>query len=274
MPELPEVETVMQGIKPILLSAPIKKITINKDQLRQKIPTDFKNKMTNNKVEEIYRRGKYMIALLNNDVAWIIHLGMTGSFTSHETKPDEWEKHDHVILQFSNGKLLSYNDPRRFGLMTLTSRKKVEEHALLNKMGCEPLSEKLNAQYLYDALQKRTSHIKAALMDQRIVAGLGNIYVCEALFDTGIHPERLCKNVSLKECETLSISIKKILGKAIEAGGSTLNDYHQVDGNTGYFQHQFFVYGKKQEPCVTCGTTVERIVQQGRSTFYCPNCQS
>jgi formamidopyrimidine-DNA glycosylase len=198
---------------------------------------------------------------------------MSGRITIHNTLPNQYAKHDHVVIIFTDKTTLIFNDARRFGMMLLCPTKEIFKHKLLKNIGPEPLAESFDGKELFTRLQNKNIDMKAALMDQRVVAGLGNIYVCEALFNTGISPTKKAKEVSLKKVSELIPNIKSILESAIESGGSTLRDYVQATGDMGYFQHKFKVYGRENEPCIKCKNSIERIVQAGRSTFYCKICQ-
>jgi len=276
MPELPEVETVMHGMMPALENATIQNVTINRFDLRGGIPRDFAERVTGAYVDKLERRGKYIIAHLNNDTSIILHLGMSGRIrifpqaTSYDA-----QKHDHVIFDTAAGARIAFEDPRRFGMLYLAPRSAWDQAPPFSKMGSEPLDNHFHAQRLASALTSRKSPIKSALLDQNIVAGLGNIYVCEALYRAHISPLRLSNSLNAGEIDALTAAIKDVLRDAIAAGGSTLRDYQHTDGELGYFQHRFDVYGRKDEPCktATCDATVQHCVQSGRSTFYCAQCQ-
>ena len=278
MPELPEVETVRRGIAPVLEGAKFTKVKARRKNLRIPIPEDFSSALTGKKVLSVGRRSKYILMHVEDGPVVILHLGMSGKVTlfKHDKgATTELGKHDHLIFDVDNGMRMIYTDPRRFGLVTFADPDALEDHALLANMGPEPLSNNFHANYLREKLENRKSPIKNALLDQKIIAGLGNIYVCEALFRARINPERRANTLSNDEVETLVPIINDIIREAIASGGSTLKDYAQVDGELGYFQHSFQAYGREGKPCLNqdCSGTILRIVQSGRSTFYCKSCQ-
>ncbi len=280
MPELPEVETVKRGIAPILEGNTLTKIITRRDKIRIAIPQDFISRCEGQEILQVVRKAKYLLLYLGSGDVIICHLGMSGriSLTSAKARkePDIYEKHDHVIFETDKGDLVIYNDPRRFGIMTICHENDLETHRFFKDMGSEPLGNEFNGSSLYAKLKSKKTTLKTALLDQRVVVGMGNIYVCEALFDTGIAPERRACDLGQNKCEELVRNIREILERAIKAGGSTLKDYAQVDGELGYFQHSFKVYGREGEQCATkgCSAPIERITQSGRSTFYCPRCQN
>ena len=271
MPELPEVETVRRGLEKRLLGQRVAYAEARRQTLRIPLPEDFAARMTGRRFERLERRGKYILAYLDNRTVLIVHLGMSGRFTLGDAGALPDGPHDHVVFRMEDGTVATYNDPRRFGLMTLCSDTEVDEHRLLASMGVDPLGNMFNGPYLASRLKGRRSPIKAALLDQKTVAGLGNIYVCEALYGAGISPRRSAHTVQGGRAERLADAIRKTLDSALQAGGSSLRDYVQANGELGYFQHQFSVYGREGEPCPNCDCeqTVKRIVQSGRSTFYC-----
>lgn len=271
MPELPEVETVRRGLEKRLLGQRVAYAEARRQTLRIPLPEDFAARMTGRRFERLERRGKYILAYLDNRTVLIVHLGMSGRFTLGDAGALPNGPHDHVVFRMEDGTVATYNDPRRFGLMTLCSDTEVDEHRLLASMGVDPLGNMFNGPYLASRLKGRRSPIKAALLDQKTVAGLGNIYVCEALYGAGISPRRSAHTVQGGRAERLAAAIRKTLDSALQAGGSSLRDYVQANGELGYFQHQFSVYGREGEPCPNCDCeqTVKRIVQSGRSTFYC-----
>ncbi|PIE12410.1 MAG: DNA-formamidopyrimidine glycosylase [Rhodobacterales bacterium] len=282
MPELPEVETVRCGLAPSMEGAMITRATVNRPDLRWPFPDDFANRLTGRRVDRLRRRSKYILADLDGNESLLIHLGMSGRMTVSGDPLGQFvhdhpavEKHDHVILDMSNGARITFNDPRRFGAMDLLPTDTAETHPLLAKLGPEPLGNDFNETYLTAALKGRNTPIKSALLDQRIVAGLGNIYVCEALYRAHIAPMRKAGGIGAKRVAALVPVIRDVLTEAIAAGGSTLRDFKQADGELGYFQHSFRVYGREGEPCPNsdCNGTIKRIVQSGRSSFYCPHCQ-
>ena len=271
MPELPEVETVRRGLEKRLLGQRVAYAEARRQTLRIPLPEDFAARMTGRRFERLERRGKYILAYLDNRTVLIVHLGMSGRFTLGDAGALPDGPHDHVVFRMEDGTVATYNDPRRFGLMTLCSDTEVDEHRLLASMGVDPLGNMFNGPYLASRLKGRRSPIKAALLDQKTVAGLGNIYVCEALYGAGISPRRSAHTMQGGRAERLAAAIRKTLDSALQAGGSSLRDYVQANGELGYFQHQFSVYGREGEPCPNCDCeqTVKRIVQSGRSTFYC-----
>lgn len=283
MPELPEVETVRKGLVRHLQGGTISSVDLRRKGLRFPFPKDMEDRMENRRIEKITRRAKYLLIHLEDDSTWLVHLGMTGKFTlfRNESEYEENSKHDHVIIRMENGAIAVYNDPRRFGLMDLIDAGGEQNHRLLAGIGCEPLSEKFNAQSFSKSIENKKSPIKTALLDQRIVAGLGNIYVCEILNRAGVSPRRMASSVASSvgrvdsRCERIVEQTKQVLGEAIAVGGSTISDFAAVDGDLGYFAHSFRVYGREGEPCLThsCSGKIKRIVQGGRSTFFCSKCQ-
>ena len=282
MPELPEVETVRRGLAPAMEGAVIEKAQVNRPDLRWPFPENMAARLTGQRVQTLRRRSKYILADLSGGETLLIHLGMSGRMTVsgdplgrfHHEHPAP-EKHDHVVLDMENGARIIFNDPRRFGAMDLIETATAEDHPLLAKLGPEPLGNAFDGLSLATALKTRNTPIKSALLDQRIVAGLGNIYVCETLFRAGISPKRRAKNLSGQRAAALVPIIRDVLTDAITAGGSSLRDFRQADGELGYFQHAFDVYDREGHPCRKpgCAGTVKRIVQSGRSSFYCPLCQ-
>jgi formamidopyrimidine-DNA glycosylase len=277
MPELPEVETVKRGLEPVMQGFKFERVTLNRLNLRFPFDKNFISRIQGKILTSLIRRGKFLKATLSSNDVLYMHLGMSGRFSidndltavynsNNSTNP----KHNHVIFEMSNGVVVTYNDPRRFGFMELIAP---GEPSRLDKMGPEPLDNMFNAPYLFNKLSGKKSAIKSALLDQSIIGGLGNIYVCEAIFKAKISPKRLAGSLTIEETETLVNEIKGVIKKAIEAGGSSLKDFASVDGNLGYFQHSFEVYGQEKKPCVVCETPIERIIQSGRSSFYCKACQ-
>jgi formamidopyrimidine-DNA glycosylase len=286
MPELPEVETVRRGLAPVLEGAILSRVEARRPNLRFPFPDQFVERLAGARVEHLDRRAKYLIAHLNTDEALIMHLGMSGRFSiideggvktfddyTYSTSGDP--KHDHVVLHIEGGGQVIYNDPRRFGFMDIVARSQLETCKHFAAMGPEPLGNGFNARVLITAFEGKKSPVKAALLDQSNVAGLGNIYVCEALYRAHIHPERHAGDLKKSEIERLAVHIRGVLVDAIDAGGSTLRDFAGADGTLGGFQERFDVYGREGALC-RCGAkkgTIARIVQSGRSTFYCPACQ-
>jgi formamidopyrimidine-DNA glycosylase len=287
MPELPEVETVRRGLAPVLEGAVIATVRVNRPDLRWPFPERMAERLTGARVERLRRRSKYILADLSTGETLIIHLGMSGRMivsvgdtaraapgVFHHAHPAP-EKHDHVVFDTDAGARVTFNDARRFGAMDLAPTDQVEAHWLLSGLGPEPLGNAFHEDHLARAFAGRRTPVKAALLDQRIVAGLGNIYVCEALFRSGISPLRHAGRISRPRIARLVGDIRTVLAEAIEAGGSSLRDYRQADGDLGYFQHNFRVYGREGEACQTldCRGVIRRKVQSGRSSFYCPICQ-
>lgn len=301
MPELPEVETVRLGLVPAMEGYVLTGVETRRGDLRIPFPKNFAARMKGAKVKALRRRAKYLLADLDSGETLVIHLGMSGRMSVfslvapagadapadgkprklgnyvYDTAPDGAGagKHDHVVFETDAPARIIFNDHRRFGLMTLVNTAHLEQDKLFKDIGIEPLSDAFNAAYLAKALEGKKTPIKSALLDQRLVAGLGNIYVCEALFRAGISPKRLAGAVKRERIAPLVAAIRKVLKDAIAAGGSTLRDHAQATGDPGNFQHHFLAYGREGKPCKNkCPGTVKRIVQAGRSTFYCPKCQS
>ena len=282
MPELPEVETVRRGLAPSMEGQVIEQADVNRPDLRWPFPERMAERLTGAKVTALRRRSKYILADLNTDETLIVHLGMSGRMTVsgdplgqfHHNHPAP-EKHDHVVFHMANGARITFNDPRRFGAMDLAATDQLDDHWLIKPIGPEPLGNGFHEAYLTEKLRGKTSPIKTALLDQRIVAGLGNIYVCEVLFRAGINPKRKAGSLSKARVASLVPIVRDVLQEAIAAGGSSLRDYRQADGELGYFQHGFQVYDREGQPCQRpgCDGTIGRITQSGRSTFYCPRCQ-
>lgn len=295
MPELPEVETVRRGLAPVMEGGVIEKAVINRPNLRFPFPHDFVERLAGQKILSVGRRAKYLIVDLASGEVLVMHLGMSGSFRIelaegvsapgifHHPRSDA-QKHDHVIISVSgpHGRAdIIYNDPRRFGYMNLVARSDMETHKHFAAVGVEPTGNSLDGALISKLFAGKSTPLKAALLDQRLIAGLGNIYVCEALWWAKLSPERKSSSITRKDgkatkrTELLATSISEIIASAIEAGGSSLRDHKQTDGSMGYFQHRFNVYDQEGEPCKTegCSSMIKRIVQSGRSTFYCPTCQ-
>lgn len=300
MPELPEVETVRRGLEPVMAGQRIAHVVQNRPDLRFPLPQNFAERLTGRSVLRLERRAKYILIGLAQDAqnpeeVLLIHLGMSGRFTiwppkqsrasqgdvTNPTGPDGTGRHDHIVWDMESGHKIVYTDHRRFGYMDLIAADEIETCKHLVKLGPEPLGNHFSAHSLQMALQGKRTPIKSALLDQRVVAGLGNIYVCEALHRSGISPTREARQVAGKttkptqRVERLTAVIRSVLQEAIAAGGSTLQDYAHTDGELGYFQHSFTVYDREGEPCSKsgCKGKVARIVQSGRSTFYCGTCQ-
>jgi len=282
MPELPEVETVKRGLAPVMEGAVIARADVNRPDLRWPFPEQMAERLSGKRVERLRRRSKYVLADLSSGETLLIHLGMSGrmlisgdplgNFVHDHPAP---EKHDHVVFHMENGARITFNDPRRFGAMDLMETAREAEHKLLAVLGPEPLGNDFYDSILVEAFKGRNTPVKSALLDQRIVAGLGNIYVCETLFRAGISPKRKAGRIAAPKVAAMVPIIRDVLSEAIEAGGSTLKDFKQADGELGYFQHSFDVYGREGEACkrAGCGGTIGRVVQSGRSSFYCTSCQ-
>jgi len=280
MPELPEVETVRRGLAPVLEGRVLARVLARRNDLRFPLPKNFAGRLTGRRVLRLSRRAKYILAHLDNREVLLIHLGMSGRFQIEGQGVGQFVhpgalpgKHDHVEFLTDDGARIVYTDHRRFGSMDLVPEADLAMHRLLRAIGPEPLSEAFDGGLLAARLQGKRTPIKAALLDQRVVAGLGNIYVCEALFRAGISPRRQASTVRLSRTARLVPDIKAVLAEAILAGGSTLRDFKDTSGELGYFQHRFDVYDREGEACRRCGAPVRRIVQSGRSTFFCSRCQ-
>lgn len=279
MPELPEVETVRRGLLPVLEGRTIVRATAYRPDLRFPLPKDLADAVSGCTVIGIERRAKYLLMRLSNnrggDMILLSHLGMSGRYRVYSGPPPALEAHDHVEFVTDQGVTVRYNDPRRFGFIDLFSVADAETHKFLAGLGPEPLSNVFDGSELAKRLGDRRTSIKAALLDQRVVAGVGNIYACEALYRAGISPKRMAKTVKGGRADKLAVSVRNVLNEAIAAGGSSLRDHRQTSGELGYFQHNFAVYGRAGEPCGGCDGegVVKQIVQAGRSTFYCSRCQ-
>ena len=280
MPELPEVETVRRGLEPVMTGRVIVAADVRRPGLRWPFPERMAERLTGATVTGLGRRSKYLLIGLDRGETLIVHLGMSGRMLVsgeilgdfHHAHPAPLA-HDHVVLDLEGGARVTMNDARRFGAMDLWPSAGIEGHRLLAGLGPEPLGNAFDAAYLASRFAGRRMPVKAALLDQRIVAGLGNIYVCEALWRAGIGPARLAGTLGEPELAALTVAIRAVLADAIAAGGSSLRDYRQADGELGYFQHSFAVYGREGAPCPRCGGEIARIVQSGRSSFFCPACQ-
>ena len=293
MPELPEVETVRRGLQPVMEGAKIIKAETRRKDLRFPFQKDFVARLEGQTVTGLGRRAKYLMADLESGDVLLMHLGMSGSFRVVEGQSlvtpgqfhhprHEDRAHDHVMFQMSSGAAVVFNDPRRFGYMKIIARKAFEDEPLLKGLGPEPLGNEFDAKMLAMSCANKKTSLKAALLDQRVVAGLGNIYVCEALFRSQLSPRRLAATLATKKtaeptdhAKRLVTAIHAVLNQAIKAGGSSLRDHRQTSGELGYFQHSFQVYDREGETCHTkgCGGIVKRFTQNGRSTFWCPKCQ-
>ena len=282
MPELPEVETVRKGLEPHLAGARLVRVEQRRADLRFPFPDDFVARLSGATVLRLERRAKYLIAPLDTGETLVAHLGMTGRFTIEGDAPGAFHhaagadpKHTHVVMVTDAGTTVSYNDARRFGYMELIRSDRFEDHPWFQALGPEPMGPGFNTAQLAAAIEGKAQPIKMTLLDQRIVSGLGNIYVCEALNRAGIDPRKSAGALSRKRVARLVEVVREVLGEAIEAGGSTLRDFRSAEGALGYFQHTFRVYDREDAPCPTpgCRGTVQRIVQGGRSTFFCAVCQ-
>ena len=294
MPELPEVETVRRGLQPVMEGATIERAEIRRANLRFAFPDRLAERLTGRQITALGRRAKYLLADLDDGEVLVMHLGMSGSFrvvaeseqhligeASFHLARGKRPEHDHVVLHLGSGASILYNDPRRFGFFDLIPRATLFEHAYFAKLGLEPVGNSLDAAYLAARFAGKKTPLKSALLDQHIIAGLGNIYVCEALYRAGLDPRRQAGTLVTKagkpsaKLVLLTDEIRATIAEAIEAGGSTLRDHTRADGSLGYFQHRFKVYDREGDPCPnpTCNGVIERITQSGRSTFFCPKCQ-
>lgn len=295
MPELPEVETVKRGLSPFMEGARLNDLELRRQDLRFPFPTDLKQKLAGQRISALGRRAKYLLAYFENGQTLIMHLGMSGSFRIEAPNGSDFPgvfhhdrskitDHDHVVFHLETPKgtaKVIYNDPRRFGFMDLVPLSGLNDHPFFRSLGVEPVGNELSTEVLTSLFRNKQAPLKAALLDQRLIAGLGNIYVCEALHEAGLSPKRKAGSLvsksgkPLKKLDPLAEVIRSVIQRAIEAGGSSLRDHRQADGSLGYFQHSFKVYDKEGERCPrpTCDGSIKRIVQSGRSTFYCPKCQ-
>jgi formamidopyrimidine-DNA glycosylase len=287
MPELPEVETVRRGLVPRLVGHVLARVDQRRPDLRFPLPRDFARRLTGRRVTGIGRRAKYLLLTLDDGNVLMVHLGMSGRMVLEAPKGkggalgefyrahDLNDAHDHVVFATDEGWTVRFNDPRRFGMMDLVPAGELDAHKLIRALGPEPLDPAFDAAGLERRLKGKKTPIKAALLDQRVVVGIGNIYACEALFRAAVSPKRLAGTIKGARAVRLIAAIKAVLGEAIAAGGSSLRDYRQATGELGYFQHRFRVYDREGKPCPQrgCGGTIKRLVQGARSTFYCPACQ-
>jgi len=270
MPELPEVETVMRGLAPVWAGQRFTRVVAHRPDLRRPLPEALGQRLTGAVVTRLGRRAKYGLVETDRGDTLIIHLGMSGRM---RVDPGEREKHDHVVFETGNGRVVAFNDARRFGSLDLVATSDASNHPLLAGIGPEPLGPDFGLTLLQRIFGDRLAPAKAILLDQRLIAGLGNIYVCEALFRAGIHPETPGGQVTPAQLKRLQLAIPNVLQEAIAAGGSTLRDHAAPDGTLGYFQKDFAVYGREGDGCPVCAKPVKRIVQSGRSSFFCPSCQ-
>lgn len=278
MPELPEVETVRQGLAPVMEGRKLVDIRTHRAGLRVPFPTTLPD-LKGRKISRLSRRAKYLLVHFGADIL-VLHLGMSGRMTiEKDIATYKLKKHDHMVMTLSGGAGVIFNDPRRFGMALLLKESELGSHASFKLLGPEPLSNNFSGPVLYAALKNKNTPVKVALLDQRVVAGIGNIYACEALFEAGIDPTKKAGALSAVKCEALASAIRNVLTRAIAAGGSSLKDYRQADGSLGYFQHGFLVYDREGEACPRCASggktkhIIHKITQAGRSTFYCPACQ-
>jgi formamidopyrimidine-DNA glycosylase len=286
MPELPEVETVRRGLSPVLAGARLARVEARRPDLRFPLPEGFVQRLTGATILRLERRAKYLLAPLDRDETLVMHLGMTGRFevtgAAAARRPGAFvlarapdPRHAHIVFATDAGATVTFYDPRRFGYMDLIGTAALEAHPWFKGLGPEPLGCAFDVAHMARAFAGRRQAVKTVLLDQRVIAGLGNIYVCEALWRARIDPERPAGTVSKPKLKALHAAIRAVLAEAIEAGGSTLRDFASADGALGYFQHSFSAYGREGEPCVRpgCGGRIERLVQGGRSTFACNRCQ-
>src|SRR5215211_5282866 len=292
MPELPEVETVRRGLEPVMDGARFAKVEARRQDLRWPLPPSFSSHLQGKTVRGLGRRGKYLLLDLSSGEVLMMHLGMSGSFhvfqggkqadtARYHHEREKHAAHDHVVFHMSNGAIVTFNDPRRFGFMKLTPREELDQQPWMRAMGPEPLGNEFDAAMLARACQGKKTSLKAALSDQKVVAGLGNIYVCEALHRARLSPKRRASTIATRtgapneRASRLVAGIRNVLNDASKAGGSSLRDHRRTDGEIGLFQHNFRVYDRAGKPCPTpgCNGTIKRIVQTGRSTFFCPVCQ-
>ena len=280
MPELPEVETVRRGLAPVMEGQRIERVVQNRTNLRFPFPERFAERLTGAQIMHLGRKAKFLMLALSTDEVLVMHLGMTGRFTvagdklgafHHEAGTDQ--RHDHVVFHLETGARVTYNDPRRFGFMELWPAAQFQAYPRLMAMGPEPLSNGFSEAYLNDALKSRKTPIKSALLDQSVIAGLGNIYVCEALWRAGVSPRRSAATIPGQRAARLVPAINDVIAEAIAAGGSSISDFASASGELGYFQHSFAVYDREGDACRNCGKPVQRIVQSGRSSFFCSACQ-
>jgi formamidopyrimidine-DNA glycosylase len=279
VPELPEVETVCRGLAATLEGRRLHRVIQRRPDLRFPLPVRFADRLQGRRIDRVYRRAKFILIRLDDDSVILAHLGMSGRMVVGAAPVAEFDPHDHVIFETDNGTAIRFNDARRFGFMHLVAASELDRHPLLSALGPEPLGNNFNGPVLAAALRGKKTPIKAAIVDQRVVAGIGNIYASESLFHAGISPRRMARTVQGERAERLAAAIKRVLEDAIAAGGSSLRDFVQTNGELGYFQHRWAVYEREGQSCPGCRCDastaggIRRIVQSGRSTFYCPNRQ-
>ena len=273
MPELPEVEVTRLSLLPVLLGERVEKVLVRESRFRVPVPTrKLRAKLLGRAVVGLRRRSKYLLIDVEGAETVIIHLGMSGRLRYLERSAEE-EAHEHVVFQLASGFDLRFRDPRRFGLVLIERTDGLEKLPLMRHLGPEPLRDALGEDTLFERSRGRTAPIKNFLMDARVVVGVGNIYACEALFRSGIHPGRAAGRISRERMRRLTETVREVLSEAIEQGGTTLNDFQSAQGDPGYFVVRLAAYGREGEPCLQCSTPIRRIVQSNRSTFYCPRCQ-
>jgi formamidopyrimidine-DNA glycosylase len=279
MPELPEVETVRRGLSPVLIDRRIVRVVARRADLRFPLPERFAERLAERIVSGIERHGKYLLVNLDDGKTWLVHLGMSGRLRAMKKSEDDWQVHEHVIVEMDDGNSVRFRDPRRFGFMDLISPAERARHSMLCRLGPDPLSDDFDGPFLARQLAGRLAPVKPLLLDQRIVAGMGNIYASESLFRARLSPNRTAKTIAGRAADRLVAAIQDVFEEAIEAGGSSLRDHRLPSGELGYFQHRFAVYGRQEAECPRCrGGTAEtrrirRIVQAGRATYYCARCQ-
>jgi len=280
MPELPEVETVRRGLAPVMEGQRIERLVHNRADLRFPFPDRFADRLSGARITHLGRKAKFLTLALSTDEVLVMHLGMTGRFTVAGEKLGEFQhetgtnpRHDHVVFNLENGASVTYNDPRRFGFMELWPAQQFQAYPRLMAMGPEPLSNGFSEAYLNTVLRGRKTPIKSALLDQSVIAGLGNIYVCEALWRAGVSPRRNAATVPGQRAARLVPAINDVIAEAIAAGGSSISDFASASGELGYFQHTFAVYDREGDSCRNCTKPIQRIVQSGRSSFFCSACQ-
>jgi formamidopyrimidine-DNA glycosylase len=290
MPELPEVETVRLGLKPVMEGAVIERVSLRRPDLRSPFPPRFVQRLKGRRIVALGRRAKYLLADLDDGNVLLMHLGMSGSFRIEAEDgrkiagrtyppPSALRAHDHVVFDLSSGARVIFNDPRRFGMMDIVPRSGLEDSRHLKGLGIEPLGNEMSGPKLADLFKGRSAPLKAMLIDQRLIAGIGNIYACEAMWRAKLSPTLPAGRLAAAtpaaraKAERLAEAIRAVIGEAIAAGGSSLRDHRRATGELGEFQHRFAVYDREGEPCPRCGSAIRRVVQSGRSTFYCPVCQ-
>ena len=274
MPELPEVETICRGVRPLISGRSFSRIVVRRRDLRWEVPPDFCQRLVGTSIEAVKRRGKYMLLLLSSGETVMTHFGMSGRLAVRSSWPQNPDRHDHILMEIEGGQTLVFHDPRRFGLMTVVPSSGLDRHPLLASLGVDPLVAQFDGAYLSTGLARRRGVVKPALLDQALVAGIGNIYACEALHQARISPLRPASTIRGRRADRLVEALKAVLASAIEAGGSSLRDHRQPNGELGYFQHHFAVYGRSGAPCRHgCGAVIDHIRQAGRSTFHCSRCQ-